>query len=393
MRIAVFTDNDFNKVNGVSTTLRALLRCTPPTVHVRIYTADQEGADEPGYLSLRAVGTSIPFYRDMKVYFPSPAPYLRRLRADRVDLIHMTTPGPLGVIALFAAWRLGIRVVGSFHTDLATYASLLSRSTQLGTVVGKYLGWAYGRCERVLVPSQATSAIIEAGGIAADKHVIWRRGVDADLFSPARRSASLRRRWHADEETAIVMYVGRVSREKNLAAFGAVDEQLARCGVPYRLVFVGGGPMRPEIEQRFPHAVVTGSIPHDQVGQYLASADVFAFPSRTDTAGNVVLEAQAAGLPVVIGDEGGPRENVWAGRSALVTDARDDCAFAAAVERLVRDRALRLEMGGAARAFAQTRDWPSSFAPLFATYRALTTPEAAAPAMQVMRALPGDPLS
>jgi glycosyltransferase involved in cell wall biosynthesis len=183
------------------------------------------------------------------------------------------------------------------------------------------------------------------------------------------------------------VYLGRVSREKNLAAFVAVDERLRAERQPHRLVFVGDGPMRAEIERRLPEAIVTGAIPHERVGEYLASADVFAFPSRTDTAGNAVLEAQASGLPAVVGDEGGPRENVSPGRTAIVTDARDDRTFADAVARLVRDRALAAELGAAARAFALTRDWLSELEPLFATYRQLTAPASAAATPALRRAM------
>lgn len=389
MRVAIFTDNDFNKVNGVTTTLRALLRCAPPDLTLRVYTADEAGAEEPEYLSVPAPGVGIPFYRDMKVYFPSPFRYLRLTRQDGIDLVHVTTPGPVGVMALFVAWRLGVPIVGSFHTDLARYATILSRSRFLGTLVGWYLRWMYGRCERVLVPSQATSAALRTSGVVPTPHVIWRRGVDTRMFSPARRSQALRRAWGADEDTVVIMYLGRVSREKNLAVFGALEARVAASGHPYRLVFVGDGPMRHEIQRRLPTAIVTGSIPHDQVGAYLASADIFAFPSRTDTAGNVVLEAQASGLPVVITDEGGPREHVSAGKSALVTDGDDEQAFVSAVEQLVSNRDLRRAMGAAARTFALTCDWPTSFAPLFETYRALTPDVAPDPSPLALRRVLG----
>ena len=369
MRIAVFTDNDFNKVNGVTTTLRALLRWAPADLQIRIYTADDRGVDEPQYYSRRAPGAAIPFYRGMNLYYPPLWAYLRQLRRDRIELIHLTTPGPVGIAALFSAWRLQLPMVGSFHTDLATYTTLLSRSRLLGRIVGRYVRWPYGRCERVLVPSQATGTALSRAGVAPGKHVLWQRGVDPESFSPARRSVSLRLRWRALSDTTVVMYVGRISREKNLDAFAAVEERLIRSGRPYRMVFVGDGPMHAELQARFPGAILTGSVPHGDVGEYLASADVFAFPSRTDTAGNVVLEAQAAGLPVVVGDEGGPRENVWPGRSALVTSARDDQSFAAAVERLVCDSSLRAAMAAEARALALTRDWRAALAPLFATYR------------------------
>ena len=389
MRIAVFTDNDFNKVNGVTTTLHALLQWAPADLDIRIYTADDRGSNERRYYSRRAPGAAIPFYPGMNLHYPLPWAYIGEAQRDRIELIHMTTPGPVGIAALFTAWRLQLPLVGSFHTDLATYTTLLSRSRHLGRLVARYLRWPYGRCQRVLVPSQATAGALSRAGIARDKQVIWQRGVDRERFSPVRRSLSLRSHWSADSETAVVMYVGRISREKNLAAFAPVEKRLARSGRPYRLVFVGDGPMRAELQTMFPGAVLTGAVPHRLVGEYLASADVFAFPSRTDTAGNVVLEAQAAGLPVVVGDEGGPRENVWRDRSAFVVNARDADAFAAAVERLVCDATLRAAMAAEARAFALTRDWPSALAPLFTTYRQ-TIARQTAMTIDLLPAVPAD---
>ena len=392
-RVAVFTDNDFSKVNGVTTTLRAVLQRLPDDLSVRVYTADAVGDDSPHYLALRAPGVGIPYYREMSMHFPAPWSYLRHLRWNRPDLVHVTTPGPVGLSGLLTAWWLQVPLVGSFHTDLAKYTSLLSRSDWLGAVMDRYLRCVYGTCARVLVPSETTSAMLDRAGIGVGRHVIWRRGVDAELFSPSRRSAALRQQWGADAETPVVMYLGRVSREKNLEAFAAVRERLRAEGLRYVLVFVGDGPMRAEISQRFPEAVLPGSIPHDRVGEYSASADVFAFPSRTDTAGNVVLEAQASGLPAVVCDEGGPRENVWPGATALIADSRDERAFAAAVARLVGDRELRATMASAARTYALSRDWPSALAPLFATYRELIAPPTLMSPVDLTSAFPSDLVS
>lgn len=378
-RVAVFTDNDFGKVNGVTTTLRAVLRFAPPDLGVRIYTADDHGVDDDQYLALRSWGAGIPYYREMKIYLPHVGAYLRRAREEGVGLVHMTTPGPVGLAGLYVASRLRVPVVGSFHTDLARYAELLSGSKRLGAVVGQYLRWPYGRCDRVFVPSQATADALSDARVAPGRHAIWRRGVDTSLFSPDRRSQALREQWGADDHTPVVMYLGRISREKNLAAFYALRARLEGEGLRHRLVLVGDGPMRAELEQ-MPGAILTGTVPHDEVGTFLASADVFAFPSLTDTAGNVVLEAQASGVPVVVSDRGGPSENLWPGQSGFVVDGQSTDAFAAAVVALVRDAGGRADMAATARRFALTRDWPAALDPLFSGYRDLTRPASLAAA-------------
>lgn len=369
MRVAVFTDNDFAKVNGVTTTLRALVQWAPPDIEVRIYTADGVGRSERHYLSLKSFGMGIPFYCEMKMYVPRLMTYLRQARQDGIDVVHLTTPGPVGLAALFVAARLQKPLVGSFHTDLTRYASLLSGSEFLGSVMTAFLRWPYGRCHQILVPSRTTGELLEAARIARGHCTVWPRGVDAAVFTPARRSRELRDQWHIGGSYPVIAYAGRLSREKGLSDFVSVTERLQRGGLRHRLVFIGDGPMRAELERAMPEAVFVGSVPHSTMPEYLASADIFVFPSRTDTAGNVVLEAQACGLPAVVTNEGGPKENVVDGETAFVTGGDGQLEFAAAVEHLVREREVRIRMGESARRYAVTRQWPSALKVLFDTYR------------------------
>jgi glycosyltransferase involved in cell wall biosynthesis len=142
--------------------------------------------------------------------------------------------------------------------------------------------------------------------------------VDTTHFTPARRSASLRERWRVSADRPALLYVGRVSREKGLHLLPAIGAALEARGLRHRLVIAGDGPMRRELAAACPDAVFLGSLGRDAVADAFASADLFVFPSTTDTAGNVVLEAQASGLPVVVSDRGGPRENIDPDSSGLV---------------------------------------------------------------------------
>ena len=143
MRAAIFTDNDFDKINGVTTTLTAVLRHAPPDIQPRIYTAAGLGADQPDYFALRSLGVGIPFYREMKMYVPHWRRYLERVLEDGVDLIHLTTPGPLGLVALWVAAQARLPLIGSFHTDLSAYTRLLSGSERLGSLMREYMRWMY----------------------------------------------------------------------------------------------------------------------------------------------------------------------------------------------------------------------------------------------------------
>jgi glycosyltransferase involved in cell wall biosynthesis len=369
MKVGIFTDNDFSKTNGVTTTLRAVLRHVPGDVAARVYTADDRGADEPDYLALRAPGIGIPFYREMRLHWPRVRAFLAQARTDRLDLIHYTTPGPVGLAARYVAAKLRLPMVGSFHTLLSEYTEVLSGSRQLGQAMRLYQRWAYGRCGTVLAPSEATARLLVDAGFRADRLRVWARGVDTDRFTPGRRCEAWRAAWAARPQVPIVAYAGRLSREKGLDALPEISRSLRAIGQPHRLLFIGDGPMRAELEAACPGAIFTGKVAHDDVPALLASADVFWFPSRTDTFGNVVLEAQACGLPVIVTDEGGPREAVRHGETGLVCGDSGPFTLALALSWLLREPARRAQMGAAARRHAVTRSWPLALEPLFDAWR------------------------
>ena len=370
LKVAVFTDNDFEKVNGVTTVLSAMLTRVPDDLSVRVYTASRLVADHPDYLALSSWGVGIPYYGEMRMYWPPYRRLIHRLRADGVQLLHLTTPGPLGIAAVLAARHLGLPLVGSFHTDLAQYTTLLSGRPALGAFMRYYMNWLYRPCRRVLTPSTATRDLLIGGGMPAAQLAIWGRGVDTDFFTPDRRSAWLRTGWRADDTRPVVMYVGRVSREKGVHVLPVLHDALRRLGHTHRLVIIGDGPLRAEIARHCPDAVCPGALGKEALADAYASADVFVFPSTTDTAGNVVLEAQASGLPVVVSDVGGPQEQMRAGETGYVCGDTPE-AWTRVVARLLDDTVARRAMGRAARRFATSRTWDEALMPLFDTYRAI----------------------
>jgi glycosyltransferase involved in cell wall biosynthesis len=386
MRVAIFTDNDFEKVNGVTTTLQAVLRYAPPGIEPRIYTAARSGVDERSYFAVRSLGMPIPFYAEMKMYLPRTGTYVRRAQQDRIDVVHLTTPGPIGLAAMRVARRLDLPMVGSFHTDLAAYTRILSGSQRLAQLMRRYMQWPYGRCARVLVPSEATRQLLTGPTESGAELAIWKRGVDCDLFHPARRSERLRQRWQVSRRVPAVLYVGRVSREKGLDLLPAIHARLRVLGVPHRMIVAGSGPMLPELRQRMPQAVFTGSLGRGEIARVFASADVFLFPSRTDTAGNVVLEAQASGLPVLVSDAGGPKENMSEGMTGAVVDGADPVAWADAVASLLADEVHRAATSRAAREYGESRSWRVALEPLFRTYRELAGQAQAAPTLASLKA-------
>lgn len=367
-RVAIFTDNDFDKVNGVTTALGAVLAGAPADVGVRVYTASRLGSDTPQYLALPSWGIGVPFYPDMLMYWPPYRTLLKRLDVDRINVVHLTTPGPIGLAAVAAARRLALPLVGSFHTDLARYTAVLSGSRALEAFMRRYMRWLYGHCQRVLVPSEATRALVADSGVPDSALGLWGRGVDTAMFSPARRSLALRAEWRVGADRPVLLYVGRLSREKDVERLPALHDQLMRLGIDHRLVIVGDGPLRASIAAACPGSVCPGMLGRERLAEVYASADLFVFPSRTDTAGNVVLEAQASGLPVVVSTSGGPREQMRPGTTGVVCPD-DPRAWTVAVAALLADAGTRRTMGAAAREFALTRTWTRALAPLYQVYR------------------------
>jgi glycosyltransferase involved in cell wall biosynthesis len=368
MNVAIFTDNDFDKINGVTTTLTAALRYAPSSLRLRVYTAATLAVDTPEYLAVRSFGMPIPFYSDMRIYLPRLFEFVARARADKIDVIHLTTPGPIGLAALFVGWRLRLPIVGSFHTDLAAYAATLSGSAWLGSLMREYMRWPYGKCVKILAPSSHTRQLLIDAKADPAKVDLWLRGVDTTLFSPAKRSPALRDSWHVSSRRPALLYVGRISKEKQLLTLPAVQDRLHALGVEHRFVIAGGGPLLAELQGRMPDAVFTGPLSREMVSQVFASADLFVFPSRTDTAGNVVLEAQASGLPVVISGTGGPRENMVAGRTGLVCHSDDADEWASAIVGVLRHQGRHDDMRVATRQYALTRRWELAMQPLYRTY-------------------------
>ena len=241
-------------------------------------------------------------------------------------------------------------MVGSFHTDLAAYATMLSGSPALGTLMRGFLRWPYGRCGRVLVPSESTRRLLVGANSDPGRIDNWVRGVDCDAFSPDRRSRQLREEWGVDDHRPAILYVGRVSREKGLDLLPALQVRLHALGVDHRFVIAGDGPMLGELRAGLEDAVFTGALSRPEVARAFGSADVFVFPSRTDTAGNMVLEAQASGLPVLVSDAGGPKENMVPGQTGIVVSGTDPVQWAAALapwHRLRRGYTEQLTFGPA----------------------------------------------
>ncbi|QEC47817.1 glycosyltransferase [Baekduia soli] len=357
-RVALVADG-VGAMHGVTHTLAELRHRGVPGFEVEVVCTDHI-ADR----RLSAVAdVEVPFYTGLQVGVPSLPAIVEALAEGRYDLVHVCSPGPAGLAALLIARVMDVPVVGSYHTELAAYAGLRSGDPGLEALAGTALAAFYGQCAVVLSPSEASDAVLDGLGVAADRVGRWDRGVDTERFGPHRRSAGPR-----PGGRVTVLYAGRLTREKG-ADLLADAFLAARAHDPrLHLVLAGDGPEAGVLADRLgAHATLLGWLEGDDLARAYADADLFVFPSRTDTFGQTLLEAQASGLPVVAVAEGGPCCIVADGVTGLLRPA-DTAALAEAVRGLAADPARRRALGEAARAAVHERTWDASLLRLAAGY-------------------------
>jgi len=360
MRIAYVTETYPPELNGVSLTVERTVRF----LRARGHNVELIRPRQPGETALdandelRTAGWPIPVYREMRFGVSRIAPLVRRFRATAPELVHLATPGPLSWAALTAARALGIAATSDFRTNFHQY----SRHYGIGALATPVLGLLrrfHNLTQQTFVPTRASARELRAFGF--HNLTTIGRGVDAERFAPAHRSAELRRQWQA-ESAPVLLMVGRVAPEKNvelgLRAFERA--RLARPGL--RMVVVGDGPALGRMRAAYPDVHFAGVQRGAALAAHYASADLFLFPSLTDTFGNVVLEALASALPVVSFAVAAAAEHVDDGSSGRLVAAGDDAAYIAAVTAL-SERGVALDpMRAAAVAAAKRASWPEVLA-------------------------------
>jgi glycosyltransferase involved in cell wall biosynthesis/predicted metal-dependent phosphoesterase TrpH len=372
----VFTDT-LTEANGVAGTMRRLAgESARGTLPLRVAAAAD--ADAPGVLALDADWTlPLPSYEQLELRFPILTDVLDAVERARPSVIHVATPGPVGVCGLVAAKLLGVPLVGSYHTNLGPYALHLTRDLLVAQALDLWVEWFYRRCDLVLAPTRAVASALRARG--HERVAVWGRGVDTMLFRPERRSA-IRRERLLDGGDLLLLSVGRLSREKRVDVLLEAFARLRTTHPGARLAVVGDGPARGELEAAAPDgASFLGELRDERLAEVFASCDVFCFPSTTDTFGQVMVEASASGLPVVAAAAGGAGELVRHGKTGLLVAPDDAAALADALTTLADDSLLRKRLARNALASAQSRTWERAFGELVTSYAAVAGAAAAAP--------------
>ncbi|HTW12626.1 MAG TPA: glycosyltransferase [Solirubrobacteraceae bacterium] len=357
-RVALIGDG-LGSMHGVTHTIQNIRDRGVPGFEVEVIGTD---ADVDRRLSAVAE-VEVPFYEGMKIGFPSVTAITDAIAEGRYDVVHVTGPGPAGVAAFAVAKALELPVVGSYHTELAAYAGLRSGQGFLEMMANFAIGKFYGACDIVLTPSEASDQKVLELGVAAGKLGRWDRGVDLSRFDPALRDQSLL------PGQINVLYAGRMTKEKGVElladAFLAAHERDPRL----HLVLAGGGPEEETLRERLgEHATFLGWQRGEDLARVYASADVFLFASRTDTFGNVLLEAQASGLPVVAVAQGGPVSLISDGDTGLLCPP-EAAALAAAVHQIVESPLLAERLRRSALVAVSGRTWDAALGRLADGYR------------------------
>ena len=370
MRIVFFTESMLPLVDGVSLTLSRLFHTLDDaSVDFRVYSPFTPPADISWSPRVRCVrSVAFPLYRDYRVSVPGGRNLIADLDAFAPDIVHVVSPTPMAVWAQAYAGSRGIPVVATFHTHFVSYFRYYGFSG-LEPLGWRILRWFHRRCEVTFAPTPTIVHELTAHGIPNVQ--LWSRGVDAHLFSPAARDPALRTRLGVDDNRPLLLLVSRLVKEKDLEDLVHVDRVLRARRASYRLAFVGDGPLRARLERALPDAYFAGHQCGSALARWYASADVFVFPSTTETFANVVQEAMASGLPSVVVDRGGPQAVIEPGRSGLVARANDAQDIADKLCTLLDDRELCTAMGRAARARAQERTWDRVNDVLLAGYEAV----------------------
>jgi glycosyltransferase involved in cell wall biosynthesis len=365
---AWFTDT-LEDVNGVATTIRKMTAAGAAAGKELVVVASRSDlrlSDIP-IKNFPPIGEfELPEYELQKLSFPPILQMLDYIQRERFTEIIISTPGPVGLTALLAAKMLNLQTSGIYHTDFPQYIRILTEDSFLESVAWGYMHWFYGQLDTVFVNSEEYKQSWIKRGFDPAKLKILPRGLDTELFHPGRRDSAFFEKFGASNGELRLLYVGRISREKDLDLLADAYRRLRKERLPVRLFVVGHGPYSEALAKSLPDAFFTGYLRGTELATAYASADIFVFPSTTDTFGNVILEAQASGLPVVVSDSGGPKELVAHKANGLITRSHNVEDFTDAIRALVTNRALRERMANSARDSVTDRSWPRAFAKFWA---------------------------
>lgn len=354
------------EINGVANTLKHLCLglmqrghqvtvIRPKQRHER--KALQSGASAALFNSEHVV-TSLPLpgYADLRFGVASSSDLRRLWKKNRPDAIYVATQGPLGIAAVTAARKMGLPVSSGFHTNFHQYSRFYGVGA-LEKLLCAYGRWFHNRTAITLVPTKKMQKVTASMGITPTG--LWSRGVDCNRFTPGNRDESLRAQWGLEGNDLAVLYVGRLAAEKNLRMAVSCYERIRKLHPKAKFILVGDGPMRKRLAEKHPDYIFCGTQSGHDLARHYASGDMFLFPSKTDTFGNVVLEAMASGLAVVAYDDAAAHEHIRHEENGIKAPLARDERFISGALRLANQPTLLSRIRDQARLDALKLSWES----------------------------------
>ena len=365
LRLAIVTETYPPEVNGVALSLLRFVEGLCALNHdIQLIRprqqSDKTAAPRAELQELLTLGLPIPNYPNLKMGLPAKKRLVSQWSKRRPDLVHIVTEGPLGWSALEAARKLKIPVSSDFRTNFHSYSQHYGIGWLKRPIVG-YLKKFHNKTALTTVPTERMKHELTSIGF---KNVrVLSRGVNAELYTPDRRSRELRSSWGVTDDDFVIVHVGRLAAEKNLDLLISTFESIVKIDSKVRLVLVGDGPESAQIAARVPNAVLSGVRLGVDLATHYASGDLFVFPSKTETFGNVTLEAMASGLPIVAFDYAAATQYVTPGQNGLLAPLDHDKDFhraAIALHKIFRENKLAYnQMRHLARDRAVKENWPN----------------------------------
>jgi len=357
--IALVTETYLPEVNGVAVTVARMVEgMLKRGNRIHMIRPRQSKNDVCGeqinYRETLVAGMAIPGYSALRIGLPAKGRLVKMWSEQRPDIVHIATEGPLGWSALAAARKLEIPVSTDFHTNFHCYAKHY-RIGLFTKPMAAYLRNFHNKASCTIVPTDSLQRQLERDGY--QNVIVVSRGVDGELFHPAKRCQRLRDSWGADEETPVVMLVSRLAPEKNLNVVIQAFEQMRKVHPLARLVMVGDGPARAELQEKNPHVIFAGMQTGEALAQHYASGDIFLYPSLTETYGNVTVESMASGLATVAFDYAAARQHIRHDLNGLLVPYEDTEAFIAQSKAIISDMARVHRLRHAARHSMESQTW------------------------------------
>jgi len=370
MRIAVFTDTYFPQVNGVSKYLEEMKKyMNDKGIEYQLFVS-QKPCNMEMNKTISFYGLPFLLYPELRISLPSYARIKRILDKFNPDIIYLATPLSIGKAGLKYARKNGISVVSTYHTHFPQYLRYYHLDYLQGAV-WKYLRWFHSFSQINFCPSKETIEQLHDHDI--ENLTLCNNGIDCNVFSPDARSERIKK-YYAPQGEVVLLYVGRIAPEKDLDVLMKAAGLLNDAKVKYKLLIVGDGPARMSLqEQGISNVIFTGYKSGHELYEIYASSDIFVFPSRTETFGNVILEAMASGMPVVAAYAGGVKENLVDMVNGIAFEAGDERGMADGILKLLDDTSLREKLAENARSYALARNWDKIFTVFFDNCREIVS--------------------